>query len=186
MTQSFDPNPQPAQAPAAEGALEMQRAMAAVAELTRRMKSGASNFYWIAALSVVNSILSIAGTGTYFVIGLAVTLLVDGMAIGVAEMAPEAALIVKIIGLVVSIMVSAVVALFGFFAIKGNRWAFITGMVLYGLDGLLMLVFQDWIGILFHAFFLWGLFGGLRALGQLQHLMPQKRQSDFPQNIGMS
>jgi hypothetical protein len=187
MTQSFDPSPQPAQTPAAEGALDMQRAMAAVAELTRRMKSGASNFYWIAALSVVNSILSIAGTGTYFVIGLAVTLLVDSFTLVVGEQAPEAALVVKTIGLVVSIIISAVIALFGFFAIKGKRWAFITGMVLYGLDGLLMLVFQDWIGVLFHAFFLWGLFGGLRALGQLQQLTPHmQKQSDFPQNIGMS
>jgi hypothetical protein len=48
-----------------------------------------------------------------------------------------------------------------------------------------MLVFQDWLGLAFHAFFLWGLFNGLSALNQLQKYLPQK-VSDFPQNIGVS
>jgi len=36
-----------------------------------------------------------------------------------------------------------------------------------------MFVFQEWMGVLFHLFFLWGLFNGLRALNQLQKLLPQ-------------
>lgn len=183
MTQSLNPNPQLPQPLATDGSLAINRE-AAVAEITRRMKRGANNFYWIAALSVINSILSMTGSGTYFVIGLAVTLIVDGMTIGLSQSFPDASVIVKVIGFVLSILVSGVFALFGFFASRGKRWAFIVGMVLYGLDGLIMLAFADWIGVLFHGFFLWGLFGGWRALGELQKISPQK-QLDFPQNIGV-
>ncbi|MCI0552577.1 MAG: hypothetical protein L0287_16625 [Anaerolineae bacterium] len=183
MAQSLDPNPQPSQPLAPDGSLQINKEVA-VAELTRRMKRGANNFYWIAALSVINSILSMTGSGTYFVIGLAVTLIVDGVTIGLRESLPDASMIVRIIGLVLSILVAGVFALFGFFASQAKRWAFLVGMVLYGLDGLIMLAFADWIGVLFHAFFLWGLFGGWRALGELQKMSPQKA-TDFPQNIGV-
>ena len=183
MTQFSDPNPQPLQPLSIDGPLPSNRE-AEVAEITQRMKRGANNFYWIAALSVINSILSMTGSGTYFVIGLAVTLIADGITIGLSESLPEAALIVKIVGLVVSVLIAGVFALFGFFAAQGKRWAFLVGMILYGIDGLLMLAFADWIGVLFHGFFLWGLFGGWRALGELQKMSTQK-QTDFPQNIGV-
>ncbi|MCC6297872.1 MAG: hypothetical protein IT314_01145 [Anaerolineales bacterium] len=55
MTQSFEPNLQPVQTPGADAFGEQYRIQAAVADLVRRMKSGANNFYWIAALSVINS-----------------------------------------------------------------------------------------------------------------------------------
>jgi len=183
MTQSFEPNPQPSPALATDGSMPINRE-SAIAELTRRMKSGANNYYWIAALSVINSILSLTGSSTYFVIGLAATLIVDGLTVGVSQSLPDASVIVKIIGLLLSILIAGVFALFGYFASQGKRWAFLVGMVLYGLDGLIMLAFADWIGVLFHAFFLWGLFGGFRALNELQKILSQK-QMGFPQNIGV-
>ena len=183
MTQALEPNSQPLQSLPNDGSLPFNRE-AEIAEITQRMKRGANNFYWIAALSVINSILSMTGSGTYFVIGLAVTLITDGITIGLSESLPDVALIVKIVGLVVSVLIAGLFALFGYFAAQGKRWAFLVGMVLYGLDGLLMLAFADWIGVLFHAYFLWGLFGGFRALGELQQKSPQK-QTAFPQDIGV-
>ncbi len=187
MTQSFDPTPQPQSSPMPDDrAVAMQRVQAAIVELTRRMKSGANNFYWIAALSVINSLVLEFGGNSYFAVGLASTLIVDSIFVGIASEMPDAGIIVKLIGLAISIFIAAIFVLFGFFANKGKRWAFIVGMVLYGLDSLLMLAFQEWLGLLFHAFFLFGLFGGIRALGELQKLMPQQqRQTDFPQNIGV-
>lgn len=162
-------------------------AMAAIVQLVRRVASGASNFYWVAALSVVNTLLSVFNAGSYFVIGLAISLFVDGIFLGVAESFPNAQLVVKLIGVLFSAVIAGVFALFGYLATKGKRWAFIVGMVFYAFDALLMLVFQEWIGLIFHLFFLWGMFGGLQALNQLQRLTPQKpRTSDFPQNIGVS
>lgn len=185
MTQSFEPAPQPAQTPPSDRALELQRIQAAIAELTRRMKSGANNFYWIAALSVINSLVLEFGGSSYFVVGLASTLIVDSIFVGLAGEMPNAGIVIKLIGLAISIFIAAIFVFFGFFAGKGKRWAFIVGMVLYGLDSLLMLAFGEWLGLIFHGFFLFGLFGGIRALGQLQKLAPQQpRQTDFPQNIG--
>ncbi|HEX2696490.1 MAG TPA: hypothetical protein VHM28_02205, partial [Anaerolineales bacterium] len=153
--------------------------------LMRRVKVGANNFYWVAVLSVVNSFISAFGGGITFVVGLGLTQVVDALASIIARDAGDAALIAKGIGLVLSIVISGIIALFGYFAGKGQRWAFFVGMGLYGLDAILLLFFQDWLGFAFHLYFLWGLFTGLQALNQLQKLMPQP-VSDFPKDIGVS
>ncbi|MBK9007267.1 MAG: hypothetical protein IPM31_09780 [Anaerolineae bacterium] len=186
--QSFEPTPQPVQSPASDSTGEMYRMQAAIADLVRRMKSGANNFYWIAALSVINSALLQFGGGMYFVVGLAGTLLVDTIFIELANAMQESALVVKVIGLIVSAAVAGIFALFGLFANRAMKWAFIVGMIFYAIDTLLMLVFQEWMGLLFHVFFLFGLFGGLSALNKLQQLAPKKpsNPTDFPQNIGSS
>jgi len=184
MTQSFEPAPQPAQPPVPDRAFEMDSLRAAVAELTRRMKSGANNFYWIAALSVINSLVIEFGGSSYFVVGLASTLIVDTIFVEFANSA-GGSLVVKLIGLAISVFIAGIFALFGLFANRGKSWAFIVGMVLYVLDTLLMLAFQEWMGLIFHGFFLFGLFGGLRALNELKKLTPPK-MTDFPQNIGVS
>lgn len=188
MSQSFNPTPQSSQPPAQDPTGEMYRVQAAIADLVRRMKGGANNFYWIAALSVINSAMLQFGGGMYFVVGLAGTLFVDTIFIELALVMQESALVVKIIGLVVSAVVAAVFALFGIFANRGMKWAFIVGMIFYAIDTLLMLAFQEWMGLLFHIFFLFGLFGGLSALNKLQKLAPPKpsNPSDFPQDIGVS
>ncbi len=178
MNQTSPSAPSPAQTS------QMNQAILA-ANLLRRAKVGANNFYWIAVLSVVNSFISAFGGGLTFVVGLGVTQIVDALSVIVARDMPDAALIAKGIGLVLSIVVSGVIAIFGYFAGKGQRWAFYVGMALYGLDALLLLAFQDWLGFAFHLYFLWGLFTGLQALNQLQKLLP-RQASDFPQDIGVS
>lgn len=185
MNQSFDPTPQPAQPPMSDRVLELQRVQAALAALTRRMKNGANNFYWIAAISAINSIVLQFGGSTYFVVGLASTLMVDSIFVEIAKSAADSSMVVKAIGLAISIFIAGIFALFGLFANRGKSWAFIVGMVLYVLDSLLMLAFQEWLGLIFHGFFLFGLFGGWRALAELNKLAPPKT-TDFPQNIGVS
>jgi hypothetical protein len=185
MTQPMNPTPQSMQPRTPDPALEMQRVQAAIAELTRRMKSGANNFYWIAALSVINSLVIEFGGSAYFVVGLASTLIVDTVFVETAKSVPDGAMVVKLIGLAISLCIAGIFALFGLFANRGKSSAFIVGMVLYVLDTLLMLAFQEWLGLIFHGLFLFGLFGGLRALNALNKLTPPK-VTDFPQNIGVS
>jgi len=48
-----------------------------VASLQRQMKNGAYNFYWIAGLSMVTSIIIIFSTQPSFVVGLGVTQFMD-------------------------------------------------------------------------------------------------------------
>lgn len=189
MSQSFDPNLQPAQPSGADASAEQYRFQAAIADLVRRMKSGANNFYWIAALSVINSAILQFGGDSFFVVGLAATLFVDFVFIGVREAMPaDSALVLKIVGLFVSALIAGVFVLFGLFANRAKKWAFIVGMVLYAIDTLIMLAFREWMGLIFHGLFLFGLFSGLSALNKLQQLAPKKPapSSDFPQNIGGS
>jgi hypothetical protein len=158
----------------------------AVANLERRAKAGASNFYWIAGLSVLNSVISAFNGGVAFVVGLGITQFVDAIAGIAAEQAPEITLVIRVAGLAVSVVMAGVFVVFGFFGARQHRWAFITGMVLYGLDALLLLFFKDWLGFGFHLYFMWGLFNGLKALDQLRKIKPAQTipVSDFPQDIG--
>ncbi len=158
--------------PNIQGSQELNAIMA-LANLQKRVKNGASNFYWIAALSVINSLGAVFNLGVNFVIGLGVTQVVDAIAMMIAEGLPEYAAIIRTLGVVLSFGISAIFVAFGHFAAKGHRWAFITGMVFYTLDALLMFAVQDWFGFGFHLFLLWGLFGGLQALKKLQSILPK-------------
>lgn len=166
---------------------EQPKQMSPAAQLARRASSGAASFYWVAGLSVINTLLSVFNTGRYFVVGLAASLLADGIFLGMAEMYPETQMVAKLLDIVVSVLIAGIFVFFGYMASRGRRWAFIAGMVLYGLDALLMLAFQEWVGLIFHLFFLWSMVSGLRALNQLLKFQPPKTQpSDFPQNISVS
>jgi hypothetical protein len=159
-----------------------------LAKLKLVAKNGISNFYWIAAMTVINSLANNFGGGIYFVIGLGATLFIDGIASALAKELVQYATIVKIIGIVFSAGIALMFALFGYFGIKGHRWVVIVGMVLYGMDAFLMLFFKDWLGFGFHLFFLFGLWNGLRASDQLRKMLmqsqPKPLQTDFPANIG--
>jgi hypothetical protein len=176
---------QPAPSAPAPQAIDQEKynQLIALAALQRRAKVGANNFYWIGALSIINSIISIFNGSLYFVVGLGATLFVDVVAAQLASQMPEIGTLARAFGLILSLVISGIFGLFGYLAGKGQRWAFLAGMVAYGLDAILMLAFQEWIGFLFHLYFLWGLWNGLRALNRLQKLMPA-RPTDFPQSIG--
>lgn len=156
-----------------------------VNDLARRIRGGASNYYWIAGLSVVNSLIAVFNGGMTFVVGLGVTQIVDAIAFLLADGLPASAWVFRLAGLAVSLAISAVFAVFGYFAAKGKRWAFLVGMILYGLDAVLVIVFGDYFGFGFHLLMLWGLFGGLRALTALARLIPQTAgDAAFPRDIG--
>ena len=140
-------------APVAAGASDA----ATVAQL----KSGASWFYWVAALSLVNSIVAFTGSDWRFIIGLGITQIFDAIGHEIASGG-------KVVALALDLIVAGVFVLFGVFANKGHLWAFIVGMVLFALDGLIFLLAQDWIGVGFHVFVLYCLFRGVQACRQLK------------------
>ncbi|MCP4641532.1 MAG: hypothetical protein GY851_13905 [bacterium] len=156
-----------------------QTASTQVDELTRRHRNGANWFYWIAGLSLVNSIVLLVGGGFAFVVGLGITQLVDIIAMEVARAIMEdgvsspqtpTAIVtgIKLAAFAFDVVVAAVVVLFGWLANKRYGWAFILGMVLYLLDGLLFLLIGDFLSAGFHAFALYGLLMGYTALKPLR------------------
>ena len=170
MTQNSDPI-DPQEAIAAEMDVNASPAAPAaqppVSEETLKLqasfKSGANWFYWIAGLSLVNTIIILSGNEWSFIIGLAITLMADVVAreIGGAAIA---------VGLAFDVIVAGIFVLFGYFALKGRRWAFAVGMILYGLDGLIMLIMGDYFAFGFHLFALWCIYVGVKAGRQLKQM----------------
>jgi hypothetical protein len=131
------------------------------AVLVSRMKSGASWFYWIAALSLVNSVSAAVGSDWRFVLGLGITQIIDvlGSNLGGAG---------RMIVLMLDLLVAGGLVLLGLLGSKGRLWTFIVGMVLLALDSILFVRAGDWIGMGFHAFVLYCLFRGMQACRSLR------------------
>ena len=136
-------------------------------QLEERTKSSALWFYSIAALSLITSIVSLSGNNWGFFASLGVTQVVDAIAVQVAQ---ETGGAVKIVAFVFDLMAVAVFVLLGYFAAKGHTWAFIVGMVLYLLDSVVFIVAGRLLGLAFHAFVLYIIFGGYKACAALAAL----------------
>ncbi len=126
-----------------------------------RAKAGAKWFYWIAALSMINSIVMITGGNLHFVVGLGITSVVDAMAKKVGSAG-------SVLDLVINGFVAGIFALLGTFAVKVQRWAFVLGMALYAMDGLLLLGVKDFFGLAFHAWALYAIYRGYTAAKMIQ------------------
>jgi len=139
------------------------------APLEQAMRSGAGWFYWIAALSVVNSAIQLAGSDRSFIVGLGITQVFDAVATGITQGTEgNAGTVLRGIALVLDVLVAGFFALIGWQAGKGRAWAFVIGMLLYAADALIFLLVQDWMSIGFHAFALFGIWGGFASLRKLR------------------
>ena len=142
-------------------------------QLEEKRKSGAHWFYWIAALSLITSIVSLAGGAWGFFLSLGVTQLIDGFAIGLVEDGVNAS--VKAVAVVFDLLAAGAFALFGYLGARGHGWAFLVGMALYALDALLFVMVGEWLPIAFHAFALYCIFMGYRAASQLKAFEAQQQ-----------
>lgn len=132
--------------------------------LERTVKSGTSWFVWIAALSLVNTALALAGSDTSFVVGLAVTQLVEGIARAALADGVSAVLYVA-----AGVDLLAFGALLAFAVSARQRPAvYATGIALYALDALLCAALDLWQHVAFHAFALFFLWRGFAALRKLR------------------
>jgi hypothetical protein len=138
-----------------------QRAAVAKMMTAARACAGAKWFYWIAGLSMVNSVAVMSGGNFHFVVGLGVTSVVDAMARQVGNMG-------SVLDVVINGVVSGVFVLFGYFAAKAQKWAFLLGMALYAVDGLLLLGAKDYLGMAFHGYALFAIYRGFTAAQQVQ------------------
>jgi hypothetical protein len=129
----------------------------AQATASARVRISARWFYWIAGLSLINSAVVIFGGNFHFVVGLGVTSVVDVL----AKQAGNAGIVLD---LIINGFVAGLFYLFGSQASKAQKWAFLVGMGLYALDGLLLLVARDILSVGFHAYALFCIYRGLAAM----------------------
>lgn len=129
-------------------------------KLEAAVQNGASWFFWIAGLSLVNSLSAVMGSDWGFIFGLGITQVFDALA---SQMAVAG----KPIAFGINCVITAVFVLFGVFAQRRSKMAFLVGMVLYALDGGLSLLVGDWLGVLVHGLALAMIFGGYAAMRKL-------------------
>ncbi|NJN65004.1 MAG: hypothetical protein HC882_09105 [Acidobacteria bacterium] len=142
-----------------------------VTALTARVRGGASWFYWIAALSIVNSIVVHMNGEWGFALGMGVTQVFDAIAIAIGEASGgSAGTVATVVAIAFDLVAASVMALFGFLASREKAWAFVIGAVFYALDGVIFVIAGDLVGIGFHAFALFFVISGFLALRQLRAL----------------
>jgi hypothetical protein len=127
----------------------------------KRIKMGASWFYWIAALSLFNSIAALCNWDFGFYLGLGITQLTDGLLI-------HAGTVGTVIALTLDLVAVGLLVLFGIFSTKCHAWAFIIGMILLALDTLVvgvsaLIVPSIWIGVGLHVWALISIFSAFKA-----------------------
>ncbi len=120
--------------------LEIERA-----EYLSVIRRGAHWFIWIAAISIINSLINNFSTGQInFIAGLGITLIVDGIVLGLYGSHHFLALVIN----------GLIAAGFVFIAVKARtplRWDFIVGLSIYAVDALILLRFMEWKGVIFHG-----------------------------------
>lgn len=135
--------------------------------LEASLRAGIDWFFWIAGLSLINSVVFLMGGSLSFVIGLGATQFVDGI-ISALTADLGASVFYRLVGFGMDVAIAGVFVIAGVLGRKRYGWAVIFGMILYALDGLLFLLVDGWLAIAFHAWALWGLWRGLQAINQLK------------------
>ena len=136
------------------------------ARVLQALKGRASWFVMIAGLSVVNSVLAMSGASVRFIFGLGLSQIIDALA-------HQAGSTGYLLDLIINGIIAGVFVLFWNFARKGEKWAWYLGMAVYAVDGLLLLLFKDYLAIAFHAYALYRMSSGLKLLPILERLNQQ-------------
>jgi hypothetical protein len=143
---------------------EQYRQIEAKLKLEKQAKGGANWFYWIAGLSILNSVLVLLGISLNFVVGLGITQFIDGIALANAmDIGNDGASIVRLLAFLFDLGIAMVFVGFGYFARKRQMRSFYIGMAFYALDAVLFLIVMDILSLVFHLFALLGLYGGVKA-----------------------
>ena len=117
---------------------------------------GADWFFWIAILSVINSLIVFYYQTPNTPIALGITRWLDGSTSGFnASMTMN--------GLATNLLAAGVLAMFGLLARRGNDFAFVVGIFLYVIDSILVLGLRDLFGFGVHLIALFFLVKGLLA-----------------------
>lgn len=139
--------------------------------LENQLKGGIGWFYWIAGLSLINTVIFLTGGSLTFVAGLGLTQIVDYFAYGIAlELSGTLAVIIRGMGAAVSVFFALLFILCGYFGRKRLRWVVVAGFIVYALDAVIVVAFGDWYSFLFHLLALFGLFRGFKAIKALNEL----------------
>lgn len=133
--------------------------------LQNTVNSGANWFFWIAGLSLINSMVIFFEGNWSFAVGLGITQVFDGIALAFVNNGAGGG--IKLAALLADIVVVLIFIGFGFLGRARHVWAFVAGMALFALDTLILIAAVDILGIIIHGVALFFLFGGMSAARRL-------------------
>ena len=139
----------------------------------RVVRVGAGWFATIAALSMINSVLSMSGAAIRFIFGLGIAQFVDALA-------HQAGQTGFALDLVINGFVAGIFVVFWRFARKGEQWAFVVGLALYALDAVVVLYLKDILAVAFHAYALYRIYSGMSGIPALQRLQQELAPEGAP------
>ncbi len=132
-----------------------------VVESTVKLNSGAQWFLWIFGLSVVNTLILYFGGNVSFMFGLGITQLFEGIYF---EIFGE----FNALGLIMSISISGIFGVLWYFAKRLSKPAFVVGMIIYTIDALILLAFEDWLSFGVHGYALFMIFKGYQSIDSVK------------------
>jgi hypothetical protein len=144
-----------ARAAASPTRIETQQPAVPEKTVAPHVREAAQWFFWVVAVTAMDSVFVILGSQIHRFTGLGVTALVDRF----TAVNPVAHVIAN--G-----WLATPLLFLGFWALEGERTAFTIGLSLYACDLALLAVAHDYFSIPFHAFILYQLYRGFAALGR--------------------
>lgn len=111
-----------------------------IARLEQRANSGARWFFWIAALSLITFLTMISGSGWRFIISLGTTQLITEIAKAASADLGNAA---TAIAVVFNLLAAGLFVDLGVLAGKRYLWAYLIGIIFFGLDIAIFVLAQD-------------------------------------------
>src|SRR5215813_9589596 len=133
--------------------MEMNYDRIRIAQLAANYRRGANWFYWIAALSMITSLITFGGGGVRFIFSLGITQIIDGFGIGVSQ-ALDGGNGARIVALLLDLVITGIFVLFGYLSNQKQIWAYLIGAIVFLMDGLLCLLFGEIVSVLAHGFVL--------------------------------
>lgn len=141
----------------------------------QRARAGASWFYWIAGVTLVNSLINIFGSDWNLIFGLGIGQVFDALGQGLAAEGGGGAFVA--LGLLMSMGALATYVLWGWLAARGKTLGWVAGMTFYALDAGIFVVAGDWVGAAFHGFALVVIGRGFKAHRELRRMPDEEAPS---------
>jgi hypothetical protein len=139
-------------------------------QLDNQARGGIDWFFWIAGLSLINSVVYLLGKNFVFFLGLGITQFVDGFMSAFADEFGSGGNILHFIGFAIDVFIAGIFVVFGVLGRKRYTLPVIIGMILYTIDGGIVLLFQDFLSAGLHAFALFGIWNSLKSMSELAKL----------------
>ncbi len=99
------------------------------------------------------------------------TQIVDGInRVLIEEGMFENANMVSGLSMTLILLLSGLFVVFGLLTRKKKKWAFFVGTILYVVDGLILVLIQEYISAAFHAYILFSLIRGWKAIQDLRNI----------------